>query len=70
MTRYLVSFEVDDTECFDMIAKNNALMGVLGQRLAEVALCPGALDWKNSMGLSMYGIENVTAERLADEAGQ
>lgn len=64
MPKFLVSFEVDDNECFDMIARNRALMGTLGERLAEICIAPGALHWSNRAGLSMYGIENLKAERI------
>ena len=66
MAKFLVSFEVDDTKCFDTIAANRGLLGALGERLAEICICPAAVDWKSTVGLTLYGIDKLSSVRIAD----
>ena len=63
MTKFLVTFEVDNSQLFDTLHKMNGDCASIGQRLAETLLTPEHVSTLTFVGMGMYGIRLASVKR-------
>lgn len=66
MTKHLVTFEVDGSTMFDMVAGMGDGGTAIGNRLAGVLLAPKDVRFTERVGMACYGIELKSVEAVED----
>lgn len=64
MSKYQITFEVDNRKLFDLLHKNKDLWSTIGQRLVEAMLCPNEISWLDHVGFNFYEIEVKEVKRI------
>jgi hypothetical protein len=70
MTKKIMTFEVDQSALFDMIAKMGSNFGPIGERVIS-AMLTGKTSMTDDIGLGLYGVVFIDArpagEHVEDE---
>jgi len=65
MAKLRMTFEVDTTELFDRLHTMKGDTGPIGERIVG-AMLTGEAGFGQSVGMAVYGVTIVSAEKIAD----